>query len=116
MITTLTIEGREVGFKASGLTPTLYQTLTGTDIFDDFPALQESIAEKGRVDGKARIIIEKMAYTMAKQYDNSIGTMEEWLDSFENTMFAGEIAIAIVDIWLGNSKPSVESKKNKRDS
>lgn len=110
MIRTLTIEGREVGFKASAFTPTLYQTLNGTDIYDDFPILTKSVQGQ-KLDGNARVIVEKMAYTMAKQYDDSIGSMEEWLDSFDSPMFAATIAIDIVTLWTDNAEPSVQPKK-----
>lgn len=110
MTKTLTIEGKEVGFKASALTPTLYQSLTKNDIYDDFPVLFESVAN-GKMNGATRVIVERMAYTMAKQNDDSIGTIEEWLDSFDNPMFASEIAIDIVKLWTENLRSSVSSKK-----
>lgn len=111
MIKTLTIEGKEVGFKATALTPTIYQSLNKSDIYDDFPLLQDSILKNQKVTGEARNIIEKLAYTMAYQNDKEIGTMEEWLDQFENPMFAADIAVAIMSMWIGNSATSVESKK-----
>ena len=75
-----------------------------------FPILANSV-QKGMMNGRARVVVEKMAYTMAKQFDSSIGSLEEWLDSFDNPMFATEIAIDIVSMWTDNIKSSVESKK-----
>lgn len=135
----LTIDGREVGFRATALTPRLYRYKMGRDIIRDLNqlkaaysnALRAQTASKPGEDAteeeraayeqacqEAQLsvmdlqIFEDVAYIMAKQYDASIpATSEEWLDGFP--MFSiYEVLPIILSLWsLGQETTSLPKKK-----
>ena len=91
------IDGKEVGFRATALTPRFYRHKIGRDIMQDMNQLQKSfdrVKTAKKYESKEELeqaqlsvmdleIFENVAYIMAKQYDNTIAnTVEEWLDSF----------------------------------
>lgn len=111
----ISINGREVGFKASALTPRFYRYRLNRDMIKDLNSLTESYT-KNRSEGVPLTIedleiFENSAYIMAKQYDNSIpDSPEEWLDSFE--MFSiWEILPEILELWGMNQVTTSKAKK-----
>ena len=105
----LTIDGKEVGFRATALTPRLYRHKIGRDIIRDLNRLRKAYVRVMQVQQSAPgedatpeelaaytealqdaqldvldlEIFEDAAYIMAKQYDASIpGSPEEWLEEF----------------------------------
>lgn len=113
------IDGKDVKFKASGNTPRLYRALFLRDIFGDIAKLSKSI-EKATKEGDEREsildvgsleIFENVAYTMAKQADSSIPSLEEWLDGF-SVFSIYEILPEIINLWNLNTYQISESKKN----
>ena len=108
---TITIDGLPVKFKASGLTPVLYRQHHQREIWDDLPVIQ-SAAQKGVMTGEAVQILERIAYTMAKQADpEAPDTMEEWLDGFE-FMSIPTAFPQILQLWNLN-EVSTSTKKKK---
>lgn len=134
----LTIDGQEVGFRASALTPRLYRARFGRDIVRDLNQLRSSYnkAMKARSltppgtdaaeDEKERYqeelqdaqlsvldleIFENAAYIMAKQYDQTIPrTIEDWLDGFQ-VFSIYEILPSILELWNLNNETTAMSKK-----
>ena len=87
------IDGKEVGFGATALTPRLYRHKIGRDIIRDLNQLkcsyEKSVNSKHKETEKEEIpivdleIFENVAYVMARQYDDNIpATVEEWLQRF----------------------------------
>lgn len=139
MDATITIDGREVGFRATALTPRLYRCKMGRDIIRDLNQLKSSYSgavaaqsasqpgedateeeraayEQACQEAQLSVmdlqIFEDVAYIMAKQYDASIpATSEEWLDGF--SMFSiYEVLPVILSLWgLGQATTSVPKKK-----
>ena len=116
------IDGREVPFKASGLTPVLYRRMFRADIFSDLSKLtkniqkqQEAQKETGEdvsfLDLESLEVFERVAYVMAKQADNSIPGMDEWLDGF-NVFSVYQVLPEIIELWNLNMIQISESKKN----
>lgn len=133
------IDNKEVGFRASALTPRLYRIKMGRDIVRDMnqlrKAYEKAISAKGlkkppdnapewRVreyeeaikDAQLSVIdlqiFENAAYIMARQYDAAVpDTPDEWLDGFE--MFSiYEVLPAILELWqINQNTTSVPKKK-----
>lgn len=106
---TVIIDGQPVKFKATGKTPVLYKEHHQREIWDDIPKLQAA-AQTGVMSGEAVQILDRVAYTMAKQADPEIPEMEDWLDQFEFLSIPRAFPEILV-LWNLNEKTSVKSKK-----
>lgn len=122
----LTISGKEVGLRATALTPRLYRHKIGRDIIQDMSQLQKAFAKAARISKDATDeereaaqlsvmdleIFENVAFIMARQYDQNIpDTVEAWLDEFD-TFSIYEIFPVILELWNLNSKTTAKPKKN----
>ena len=119
------ISGKEVGFRATALTPRLYRHRIGRDMLQDLASLRksyikavtlpENAAEEEKQEAQLSVpdleTFENAAYVMAKQYDGSIpDSAEEWLDGFE--MFSiYEILPQLLELWALNEKTTAKPKK-----
>lgn len=134
----LLIDGKEVGFRASALTPRLYRHKMGRDIIRDLNQLKrsyekaikarnlekpgedatdEQIAEYESALKDAQMsvmdleIFENAAFVMARQYDQAIpNTPEEWLEGF-NVFSIYEILPEILTLWQLNQQTTSTHKK-----
>lgn len=119
------IDGKDVGFRATALTPRIYRHKIGRDIVQDLNKLQKSYkktlnlpegaTEEEIQDAQLSVIdleiFEDTAYIMARQYDANIpNSPEEWLDSFE-TFSIYEILPHILELWQINSATTAKPKK-----
>ena len=122
----LKIDDRDVGFKATALTPRIYRHKMGRDMVQDMNklsraynkvlSLPKDASEEEKMDAQLSAldleIFENVAWVMAKQYDRGIeDTPENWLDTFK--MFSiYEILPHILNLWgLNNKTTSVPKKK-----
>ena len=113
---TITIDGREVAFKASAAIPRIYRMKFHRDIFKDLRDLEKSIdkndPENSSLDLFSLEMFENIAYVMAKHADPSIpDTPEEWLDGF-NTFSIYQVLPQIIELWGLNTRTEVLAKKN----
>lgn len=121
----LTIGGREVGFRATALTPRLYRHAMGRDILADLNRLQrayqkaatlpedagEEEREAAQLSALDLEMFENVAYVMARQYDPSIpGTADEWLDGFD-TFSIYEVLPSLLELWALNQRTTAKPKK-----
>lgn len=108
------IDGREVKFKASAATIRLYRQNTGRDMLLDINKLQESAGSGNGLSAEALNLFEDIAYTMAKQADDSIpDSADEWLDSFE--MFSIYLVLPqIIELWRLNELTTTTPKKKEK--
>lgn len=122
----LTISGKEVGLRATALTPRLYRHKIGRDIIQDISQLQKAFSKAAQISKDATEeereaaqltvmdleIFENVAFIMARQYDQNIpDTVEAWLDEFD-TFSIYEIFPVILDLWNLNNKTTAKPKKN----
>lgn len=122
----LTISGKEVGLRATALTPRLYRHKIGRDIIQDMSQLQKAFAKAAQISKDATDeerdaaqlsvmdleIFENVAFIMARQYDQNIpDTVEAWLDEFD-TFSIYEIFPVILELWNLNNKTTSKPKKN----
>lgn len=132
------IDGKEVGFRATALTPRLYRHKIGRDMVRDLNRLKRSYekavsamkmdkpGKDATADEVARYeqelqdaqlseidleIFENAAFVMAKQYDPQVpATPEEWLDEF--TFFSiYEVLPHILELWQVNQHTTSIPKK-----
>ena len=134
----LMIDGKEVGFRATALTPRLYRHKIGRDIIRDLNQLKRSYQkaavmrqtahpgenasaeelaayEEAVQDAQLSImdleIFENAAFIMARQYDPTVpDTPEEWLEGF-GTFSIYEILPEILQLWQLNQQTTSTSKK-----
>lgn len=134
----ITVDGKEVGFRASALTPRLYRHKIGRDMMQDIGKLQKAYVaavnaaniEKPSADASAEEIetyeqqireaqldatdleiFENAAFIMARQYDPKVPSdPEEWLDTFE-TFSIYEILPTILELWAFNTRTTAKAKK-----
>lgn len=134
----ISVDGKEVGFRASALTPRLYRHKIGRDIVRDMnqlkrayekailaqniAALKSNASQKERQKHEEALqdaqlsvldleVFENAAYIMAKQYDSNIpDTPEEWLEIF-SVFSIYEILPQIMELWQLNQKTTSIPKK-----
>lgn len=121
----ITIDGKDVGFRATALTPRLYRHKIGRDIIQDMNGLRKALAkatslgadatEEERRDAQLSAldleVFENMAWVMARQYDGNIpNNPDDWLDGFE-TFSVYEILPGLLELWAKNEKTTAVPKK-----
>ena len=108
---TVKIGDKEVKFKATGATMRLYRQKFQRDILKDMDELYKAQNGDDSLSSDALIMIENIAYIMAKQGDPGIpDEPDEWLDQFD--MFSiYEILPSIIELWGINTLSISDSKK-----
>lgn len=113
---TLTIDGRDVKFRATAAVPRLYRIKFRRDIIQDMQTIQASLAKQeesgGSLPPEALTMFENVAYIMAKHGDKDAvpDNPDEWLDSF-NTFSIYEVFQEIIDLWGLNMESTSDAKK-----
>ena len=113
----ITIDGKDVKFRATARTPRLYRGIIGRDMIADMNRLQKSLKKVQDGEGEQFDVVdlqifEDSAFIMAKHADPELeqNTPDEWLDTFE--MFSiYEILPEILKLWTANLKQTSTPKK-----
>jgi hypothetical protein len=116
MTKNISIDGKEVLFKASAAIPRIYRLRFHRDIYKDLKELNVAVGdgnlEASNLDTFSLELFENIAYIMAKHADPSIpDTPEDWLDGF-NTFSIYQVLPEIIQLWGLNVQTDVTSKKN----
>ena len=134
----LTIDGKEVGFRASALTPRLYRHKFGRDIVRDLNQLRKAYSKAMQAKGLEKPpedapedvktayenaiqdaqmsvvdleIFENTAWIMARQYDPTVpDSPDDWLENFA-VFSIYEILPEIIKLWQLNQEITSKSKK-----
>ena len=113
---TITIDDKQVKFKATAMTPRMYRQQFQADLFVDIQRLndawQKARENKEPLPGDALTVFENIAYVMAKQADPDAvpDSADEWLEEFD--MFSvWQILPEIIQLWGINNLSINESKK-----
>ncbi len=113
---TITVDGKEVKFRASATIPRLYRFKFGRDILLDTQCLAEAYQAKmnqgKNIDADNLFIFENVAYIMAKHGDpdNVPDSPEAWLDGF-NVFSIYDVFPHLIELWGLNTETQAESKK-----
>ena len=112
----ISINGKQVGFKATARTPSRYRKKFNRDLIKEFRHLNAKYEEAKNdpsveLSGEDLEIFERMAYIMAWQYDNTIpNSPDDWLDQFD--MFdIYEILDQITELMVHNETELEKPKK-----
>ena len=113
----ITIDGRDIKFRATARTPRLYRAIIGRDMIMDMNKLQQKYkkvetGEEKSLDVVDLQIFEDTAYIMARHADPDMKeqTADEWLDTFD--MFSiYEILPKIFELWALNTRQTSSPKK-----
>ncbi len=120
-----TISGKEVGLRATALTPRLYRHKIGRDIIQDMAQLQKAFQKASQLGKDATEeecqaaqlsvmdleIFENVAFIMARQYDHNIpDKVEDWLDQFD-TFSIYQVFPEIMELWAMNNRTTSRPKK-----
>ena len=113
---TITIDGKEVTFRASAAIPRLYRVKFHRDIYKDLDALQTAMGgsdeNASTLDTFSLELFENISYVMAKHADPTVpATPEEWLEQF-NTFSIYQVLPEIIQLWGLNVQTDVTTKKN----
>ena len=112
----ITIDDKEVAFKASAAIPRIYRLKFQRDIYKDLHSLEKALGDSkednSNLDLFSLEMFENIAYIMAKHADGTIpDTPEVWLDDF-NTFSIYQVLPQLIELWGLNVKTDVEAKKN----
>ena len=112
----ITVDDKEVAFKASAAIPRIYRLKFQRDIYKDLHSLEKALGDSkednSNLDLFSLEMFENIAYIMAKHADGTIpDTPEEWLDDF-NTFSIYQVLPQLIELWGLNVKTDVEAKKN----
>lgn len=135
----ITVGGKEVGLRATALTPRLYRHKFGRDVVRDMNQLQsrfvkavkaqnlqkpkedaadwqkkeyEDAIKEAQMSVMDLEIFENVSYIMARQYDPALpDTADEWLDSIDGTFSIYEVLPQILELWQLNQKTTSIPKK-----
>lgn len=112
----VTIDGKEVKFRATARTPRLYRALIGRDMISDMNRLRKAFdpknSEESNLDMLDLQIFEDTSYIMARHANPEMDekTADEWLDTF-NMFSIYEVLPHILELWALNTKQTAQSKK-----
>lgn len=121
---TITLDGREVRFRASASVPRLYRIKFHRDIITDMAAIHKQLqTQKVPEEGAEALLstlpietlelFEDVAYIMAKHGDPAgvPNSVEEWLEGF-NTFSIYAVFPVIFELWSANmAQINVPQKK-----
>lgn len=105
----LMIEGREIPVKITGNTPRSYRINFGRDVFKDLDDLNKAYKKEGL--GADFSCLEMLLYTMVKQANGSVGTLDEFLDTFDNPLSIVLNIGSILELW-NESLGTLSTAKN----
>lgn len=113
----ITIDGKEMTFRASALVPRLYRYHFGRDIMTDMKQLDTALKKnnkEGQSFGIADLsIFENVAWLFLKLGGEEVGANpDEWLDSLEGMFSVYEVLPELLDLWNCNlQQTSIPKKK-----
>jgi hypothetical protein len=113
---TISIDGRELKFKATASTPRVYRQAFGRDIYVDIKSLLAGISAEADIPVEVLNAFENIAYCLNAQAEgkelkreNLEKEMNEWLDQFD-TFSIYHIFPQIMDLWRLTNEQTVEPK------
>ena len=105
------VEGQTIGAKCSAGTVRTYRNLFARDLIQDMVSLEKELVETKTLSAASAEIAENVVYLMAKEYDDTIPTMNEWLSSF-SPYFVFNVVAQVIYMWRENLQTINSSKKN----
>lgn len=107
MVKTIKIGNIDVALKATANTPRLYRATFNQDLL---VVIMKALKEIESGEDTSLEFTENLAYIMAKQADETIGSQEEWLDQF-GMMDIYNSMEDIVNVWVESQVTTSNPKK-----
>lgn len=104
------VEGQTIGVKCSAGTVRTYRNLFARDLIQDMVSLEKELVETKTLSAASAEIAENVVYLMAKEYDDTIPAMNEWLSSF-SPYFVFNVVAQVIYMWRENLQTINSSKK-----
>jgi hypothetical protein len=108
------IGGKEIGLKSTAGTMMRYRNNFNRDFIKDLVSLQGKLTQKMNKGTEFEALdldmFEKIAWCMAKTYDNNIPDIENWLDEFE-TFDIMQVLPEIMNLLVANMEQINNKKK-----
>lgn len=105
------VEGQTIGAKCSAGTVRTYRNLFARDLIQDMVSLEKELVETKTLSAASAEIAENVVYLMAKEYDDTIPAMNEWLSGF-SPYFVFNVVAQVIYMWRENLQTINSSKKN----
>ena len=108
----ISVGGKDIRFRASGLTPKLYRQKYGREFFADAQKLAKAYMDPEKeYDIPDLECFERLAYIMAWQGDPSIpDDPDEWLDSLDGLVIY-QVLPEVIGLWGASATQTAEPKK-----
>ena len=100
---TVKIGDKEVRLRTSGYTPLFYNDLFHENIFAEMNGIISAAGVNGTVPFEKVPILYKLAYCMAKEADDSIPGIREWLGEL-NVYDIPDIAGELIKLWAAENQ------------
>jgi hypothetical protein len=113
MVKTITIDGRELTLKATGMTPIIYSNeYPGEDMIVEMQRLMSANKNNDVIPPGLLEVLAKIAFVMARAGDPEMEakTWEEFLDGFD-LLPIYELLPAVVELWGMNTTSTSTRKK-----
>lgn len=105
---TITIDGKEVRFRASAAIPRLYRIKFQRDVIQDMAEVQKALKaqkdpEASTLPMETLTVFENLAYIMARHADpeHVPADVDDWLEGF-NTFSIYTVFPQMLDLWGAN--------------
>lgn len=105
---TLTVDGKEVRFRASAAIPRIYRSKFRRDLIQDMASIKKELDKQANptlstLPLKTLTLFENVAYLMAKHADPDgvPNTPEAWLEGFD-TFSVYAVFPTIMELWSAN--------------
>lgn len=105
------VENHKIGVKCSAGTVRTYRNIHGRDLIKDMVDLEKELVETKTLGSETAEIAENVIYIMAKEYDDSIPAIGEWLSNF-SPYFVFNVVAQCIYMWRENLQTINSSKKN----
>ena len=105
------VENQKLGVKCSAGTVRTYRNLFARDLIQDMVSLETELVETKTLNAESAEIAENVIYLMAKEYDDTIPAMNEWLSGF-SPYFVFNVVAQVIYMWRENLQTINTSKKN----
>ena len=105
------VENQKLGVKCSAGTVRTYRNLFARDLIQDMVSLEKELVETKTLNAESAEIAENVIYLMAKEYDDTIPAMNEWLSGF-SPYFVFNVVAQVIYMWRENLQTIHTSKKN----
>ena len=112
---TIDIDGKEVLFEATAITPIIYHNVSGGNLVKDMEEMDDGTGDAFlTVSILAGVMALQPGKTLTELMNISRTEVYEWLMGIDSPLALVEQAKDIMDVWARSSKTSVQSKKKEK--